>query len=164
MELNFYLQNVVQHKILSKDKSVLIFLTAADRTTFEMLKKQWVKIVEMSVKYGKVFVSYKEFLETMEYLNAWAKVKLRADKFGIDTTRLDSSYNLILEQEKHLQQILWNVQQDAKQSKESSMMIFQVTSKSIDPQTLSGGVNVPTRTLGDIQNGFQSFNNLIEVS
>ena len=41
------------------------------------------------MKYGKVFVNYNEFLLTMEYLNAWAKVKLRADKFGIDTTRLD---------------------------------------------------------------------------
>jgi hypothetical protein len=54
-------------------------LTAEDRTTFEMIKKQWEQYLQYGVKYGKVFVNYNEFIETMEYLKALAKVKLRAD-------------------------------------------------------------------------------------
>jgi len=40
----------------------------------------------------KVFINYNEFISTIEYLSAWAKVKLRADQNDIDTYYIDKSY------------------------------------------------------------------------
>ncbi len=78
-----------------------------------MIKKQWEQYLQYGMKYGKVFVNYNEFIETMEYLKALAKVKLlRPDKFGIDIKRINQRMKQILEHESYLNQILYNIQLD----------------------------------------------------
>ena len=87
-------------------------------------------------------------------MNAWAKVKLRADKNDIDTYFIDRTYNEISKQEHLLYQILMQWKIKIKKCKENSLTLFRFVSKTPTTDVTKERLIQENNSLLNLKKGF----------